>query len=57
MQATPKLARPIGVTIIAILDIIGGAFMLVFGTGLITLSAVLPMLPPSVFNQTDIQAT
>lgn len=29
--------------------------MLVFGIGLITLGAVLPTLPPSAFNQTDIQ--
>ena len=29
--------------------------MLVFGIGLITLGAILPTLPPSVFNQTDIQ--
>jgi hypothetical protein len=55
LEGAPK-SRPIGVTIIAILDIIGGAFMLVFGIGLITLGAVLPALPPSVFNQTDIQS-
>jgi uncharacterized membrane protein (UPF0136 family) len=29
--------------------------MLIFGIGLITLGAILPTLPPSVFNQTDIQ--
>lgn len=29
--------------------------MLVFGIGLITLGAILPSLPPSVFNQTEIQ--
>jgi hypothetical protein len=29
--------------------------MLIFGIGLITLGAVLPTLPPSAFNQTDIQ--
>lgn len=29
--------------------------MLVFGIGLIILGAVVPTLPPSVFNQTDIQ--
>jgi hypothetical protein len=54
LEGAPK-SRPIGVTIIAILNIIGGAFMLVFGIGLITLGAILPTLPPSVFNQTDIQ--
>jgi hypothetical protein len=54
LEGAPK-SRPLGVTIIAILDIIGGAFMLIFGIGLITLGAVLPTLPPSVFNQTDIQ--
>jgi hypothetical protein len=54
LEGAPK-SRPIGVTIIAILNIIGGAFMLVFGIGLITLGAILPTLPPSVFNQTEIQ--
>jgi hypothetical protein len=49
------MSRPLGVTIIAILQIIGGAFMLIFGIGLITLGAFLPTLPPSAFNQTDIQ--
>jgi hypothetical protein len=29
--------------------------MLIFGIGLIILGAVVPTLPPSVFNQTDIQ--
>ena len=54
MERTPK-SRPIGVTIIAILTIIGGAFSLIFGIGLITLGAVLPTLPPSVFNQSQLQ--
>ena len=54
MQSTPK-SRPTGVTIIAILNIIGGAIMLIFGIGLITLGAVLPTLPPSVFNQSELQ--
>ncbi len=54
MQSTPK-SRPIGVTIIAILTIIAGAFSLIFGIGLITLGVVLPTLPPSVFNQSQIQ--
>jgi hypothetical protein len=54
LQSTPK-PRPLGVTIIAILNIIGGAFMLVFGIGLITLGAILPTLPPPDINQTEIQ--
>jgi hypothetical protein len=54
LQSTPK-SRPIGVTIIAILNIIGGVLMLIFGIGLITLGAVLPTLPPSVFNQSQLQ--
>jgi hypothetical protein len=54
LQNTPK-SRPIGVTIIAILNIIGGALMLIFGIGLITLGAVLPTLPPSAFNQSGLQ--
>jgi hypothetical protein len=49
------MSRPLGVTIIAILQIIGGVIMLIFGIGLIILGAVVPTLPPSVFNQTDIQ--
>ncbi|HJU96126.1 MAG TPA: hypothetical protein VJ643_08860, partial [Nitrososphaera sp.] len=54
MQSTPK-SRPLGVTIIAILNIIGGVIMLIFGIGLITLGAVLPTLPPSAFNQSQLQ--
>jgi hypothetical protein len=54
LQSTPK-SRPTGVTIIAILTIIGGAFSLIFGIGLVTLGAVLPTLPPSVFNQSQLQ--
>jgi hypothetical protein len=54
LESTPK-SRPLGVTIIAILNIIGGIIMLVFGIGLITLGAVLPTLPPSVFNQSQIE--
>lgn len=55
LEGAPK-SRPLGVTIIAILNIIGGVIMLVFGIGLITLGAILPTLPPSAFNQTDIQS-
>jgi hypothetical protein len=54
LQSTPK-SRPLGVTIIAILNIIGGAIMLIFGIGLITLGAVLPLAPPSVINQPELQ--
>ena len=54
MERTPR-SRPTGVTIIAILTIIAGAFSLIFGIGLITLGAVLPTLPPSVFNQSQLQ--
>jgi hypothetical protein len=54
LQGTPK-SRPLGVTIIAILNIISGIIMLIFGIGLITLGAVLPTLPPSVFNQSQLQ--
>jgi hypothetical protein len=50
LESTPK-SRPLGVTIIAILNIIGGVIMLIFGIGLVILGAVLPTLPPSVFNQ------
>jgi hypothetical protein len=54
LRSTPK-SRPIGVTIVAILTIIAGAFSLIFGIGLITLGVVLPTLPPSVFNQSQLQ--
>jgi hypothetical protein len=54
LQSTPK-SRPLGVTIIAILNIIGGAIMLIFGILLITLGAVLPLAPPSVINQPELQ--
>ena len=54
LESTPK-SRPLGVTIIAILNIIGGVIMLIFGIGLITLGALLPTLPPSVFNQSQIE--
>jgi hypothetical protein len=54
LEGAPK-SRPLGVTIIAILNIIGGVIMLIFGIGVITFSAILPTLPPSAFNQTDIQ--
>jgi hypothetical protein len=54
LQSTPK-SRPLGVTIIAILNIIGGAIMLFGAIALIAIGAILPTLPPSVFNQSEIQ--
>lgn len=49
MQATPK-SRPTGVTIIAILSIIGGIIMLFGGIALLAAGIILPSLPPSAFN-------
>jgi hypothetical protein len=54
LQSTPK-SRPTGVTIIAILNIIGGIIMLIGAVVLIAIGAILPTLPPSVFNQTELQ--
>jgi hypothetical protein len=54
LQSTPK-SRPTGVTIIAILSIIGGIIMLFGAITLITIGAILPTLPPSVFNQSGLQ--
>ena len=54
LESTPK-SRPLGVTIIAILNIIGGAFSLIGGIGLITVGIILPLVPPSTFNQSQIQ--
>jgi hypothetical protein len=48
-------SRPLGVTIIAILNIIGGAFSLIGGLGLIALGVILPLVPPSTFNQSELQ--
>ena len=50
MQTTPK-SRPTGVTIIAILNIIGGAIMLLIGIGLAIAGAVIPLVPQSEFQQ------
>jgi uncharacterized membrane protein (DUF2068 family) len=44
-------SRPTGVTIIAILNIIGGIIMLFVGLGMVALGALIPMLPPSAFQQ------
>jgi hypothetical protein len=46
LQATPK-SRPIGVTIIAILNIIGGIIMLLGGITLVAAGTILPSLQPS----------
>jgi hypothetical protein len=54
LQSTPK-SRPLGVTIIAILNIIGGVLMLIFGIGVVILGAIVPTLPPSAFNQSQVQ--
>jgi hypothetical protein len=54
LESTPK-SRPLGVTIIAILNIIGGAFSLIGGIGLITVGVILPLVPPSAFNQSELQ--
>jgi hypothetical protein len=44
LQSTPK-SRPTGVTIIAILNIIGGIIMLIGAIALIAIGAILPTLP------------
>jgi hypothetical protein len=43
--------RPTGVTIIAILNIIGGIIMLFAGLSMVALGALVPMLPPSTIQQ------
>ena len=43
---------PIGVAIIAVLNIISGIILLITGLGLIALSTIVPgMPPPSAFEQ------
>jgi hypothetical protein len=49
LQATPK-SRPTGVTIIAILHIIGGITMLLGGITLVAAGTIIPSLPPSAFQ-------
>jgi hypothetical protein len=44
-------SRPTGVTIIAILNIIGGIIMVIGGVTLLAAGAIIPMLPPSAFDQ------
>jgi hypothetical protein len=54
LQSTPK-SRPTGVTIIAILNIIGGVIMLFGAITLIAIGAILPTLPQTTFNQSGLQ--
>jgi hypothetical protein len=54
LQRTPK-SRPTGVTIIAILNIIGGVIMLFGAITLIAIGAILPTLPQTTFNQSGLQ--
>jgi hypothetical protein len=54
MQSTPK-SRPAGVTIIAILNIIGGIIMLFGAIALITIGSILPAFSPAIFNQSRLQ--
>ena len=55
MQTAPK-SRPIGVTIIAILNIIGGIIMLLIGLALAAAGAILPFVPQSEFQQQNLTA-
>jgi hypothetical protein len=48
---TPSKSRPTGVTIIAILNIIGGIIMLLIGLALAAAGAILPFVPQSEFQQ------
>ncbi len=50
MQTTPK-SRPTGVTIIAILNIIGGIIMLLIGLGVAIAGAIIPFVPQSELQQ------
>jgi uncharacterized membrane protein (DUF2068 family) len=50
MQATPK-SRPTGVTIIAILNVIGGIIMLFFGLAFVALGTIIPFVPQSELQQ------
>jgi hypothetical protein len=44
-------SRPTGVTIIAVLNIIGGVIMLLIGIGLAVAGAIIPFVPQSEFQQ------
>jgi hypothetical protein len=46
-------SRPTGVTIIAVLNIIGGIFGVIGGLGLIAVGAILPGLPSSVLEEME----
>ena len=48
--------RPTGVTIIAILSIIGGIIMLIGGLGLVAIGSVLPMIPASESDLSGVPA-
>lgn len=52
MQPAPK-SRPTGVTIIAILNIIGGIIMLIVGLLAVAAGSIIPSLPPSAFEGSD----
>jgi hypothetical protein len=54
LQGIPK-SRPTGVTIIAILNVIGGIIMLFGALALIAIGVILPTLPPTTFNQSGLQ--
>jgi hypothetical protein len=53
LQVTPK-SRPTGVTIIAILNIIGAIIMLLGGIVLLVAGAIIPSLPASTFEQGNV---
>jgi hypothetical protein len=56
LQATPK-SRPTGVTIIAILNIIGGVTMLIGDVLLVAARTFLSSLPPSAFNNGNLSGS
>jgi uncharacterized membrane protein len=51
MQTTPKSRRLTGVTIIAILNIIGGIIMLFYGLAFVALGAIIPFVLQSELQQ------
>jgi hypothetical protein len=53
MEPSAK-SRPTGVTIIAILNIIGGIIMVAGGLVLVAAGSFLPSLPPSTFEGSDL---
>lgn len=56
MQSS-SASRPLGVTIIAILNIIGGIIMLVGGIAAVTGGALLPMMPPGTLPEEGVPGT